>query len=203
VETAIHLYLNSSAGERAVDMDLTAKSHVGSLEEPVLTMEHLTLEGKLTPVYDGEEPLRMHFLLRVKQPLENVQLRLTLRTDTDAAIGTAWSAPVDLVPQGKETVELDFSMRFDMLEKGDFYVSIGFYRLDAFGRLHRLDHISRAFQLRVEPAHRKQYWQAGAYGYVRLPEIWVEPVESCGDSADSPEQAEAARSRDSGERGGR
>jgi lipopolysaccharide transport system ATP-binding protein len=174
VETAVHLYLSSSAGERAVDMDLTAKSHIGRMEENVLTMEHLTLVGKMTPVYDGEEPLRMRFLLKVKQPLEKVQLRLTLRTDTDAAIGTAWSVPLDFVRRTAEEVTLDFSMRFDMLEKGDFYVSIGFYQLDSFGRLRRLDHISRAFQIRVEPARRKQFWQPGAYGYITLPEISVE-----------------------------
>jgi lipopolysaccharide transport system ATP-binding protein len=203
VETAIHLYLNSSSGERAVDMDLTAKSHVVSREEPVLAMKHLTLVGKMAPVYDGEEPLRMRFLLWVKKPLENVQLRLTLRTDTDEAIGTAWSVPVDFVPQGKEEVALDVSMRFDMLETGDYYVSIGFYQLDEFGRLHTLDHISRAFQIRVEPAHRKQFWQAGAYGYVRLPEILVEPAEGCGGSTDSLSPADEPCSRDSGERGGR
>jgi lipopolysaccharide transport system ATP-binding protein len=188
VEEAIHLYMDKSVEEQAVDMDLTQKSHAGKKIDTGLWMEHLCLVDKLVPVYDGEEPLRMKFRLRITKPLENVQLRLTLRTDTDVAIGTAWSAPVDFnSPDSADVqehtkepqwIEVGYIVPMDMLEKGNFYASIGFYQMDDLGRMRQLDHITRAFQIEVVPRHKKIFWQARAYGYVRFPEIEMEGMKN-------------------------
>jgi hypothetical protein len=66
----------------------------------------------------------------------------------------------------------------DMLEKGNFYASIGFYQMDDLGRMRQLDHITRAFQIEVVPRRKKIFWQARAYGYVRLPEIEMEGMKN-------------------------
>jgi lipopolysaccharide transport system ATP-binding protein len=173
VESAIHIYMEKSIEEHAVDMDLTQKSHAGKDIDKGLYMEHLTLVDKVTPIYDGEEPLRLSFRLRVTRHLENVRLRLTIRTDTDEAIGTAWSVPTDF-NESNEAVEANYSLKFDMLEKGCFYASIGFYQMDEHGMMKQLDHITRAFQIEVVPKLKNRYWQARAYGYVKFPEIEID-----------------------------
>jgi lipopolysaccharide transport system ATP-binding protein len=170
VESAIHIYMDNSIEEYAVDMDLAGKPHAGIDIDMGLYMEHLILVDKVMPIYDGEEPLKLRLRLKITKPLSNVRFRLTLRTETDDAIGTAWTEPMTF-SEASEHVEVNFSLRLDSLERGIFYASIGFYQTDDFGKLICLDHITRAFQIEIVPKIIAPYWRAEAYGYVKLPQI--------------------------------
>jgi hypothetical protein len=59
-------------------------------------------------------------------------------------------------------------MPIESVEKGSFYVSIGFYRFDELGHSIMLDHITRVFKIEVEGT---PVWNTNAHGYVRLPTI--------------------------------
>lgn len=163
-ETAIAVYMDHSLGENQVDMSLSEKSHSGKTAAKKLWMEHLTLVDKVTPTYEEREPLKIRLRVSVKVPCEGVQLRLTLRNDTDVGIGTAWSEPVDLGADG----EILFTMDTGTIAKGVFYASIGMYQPDELGRMLLLDHITRAFKIEVTG---KPIWSTTAHGYVRLPQI--------------------------------
>ena len=173
VEPAISLYMNRSVGENEVDMDLTEKAHTGPAVEPVLRMEHLTLEGKAVPVYDNAEPLVLRFRLRVNRPVTGAQLRVTFRTNTDQGVGTAWSEPMDFARAGEQAVSLSFPL--SSLARGTLYCSIGFYQMDDLGRMLTLDHITRAFKVEIQPRVGIWGWNAHAYGPVILPEGKVLP----------------------------
>lgn len=168
VEQAIAVYMDHSLNENEVDMDLTPKSHAGCGLDLGLFMEHLTLPDKATPVYEPGEELRMKLRVSVTRPLKHVSFRLTLRTDGDVGLGTAWSEMVPLLEAGPQ--ELEFSMPLDTVAKGIFYASIGFYCDDELGRKMMLDHITRAFKIEVSgtPA-----WSTEAHGFVRLPDITI------------------------------
>ncbi len=167
VEHAIALYMDRAIGEDEVDLDLDQCNHARPKEESALWMEHLTLPNKLTAVYEKGEALEVELLLRQRKPVEKARLRMTLRTDTDAGLGTAWSKEFYLNPE-KELYRLHFSMPLDWIAKGIFYVSIGLYERDEIGRAQVLDHITRAFKIEITGS---PVWYTHTYGNINFPEI--------------------------------
>lgn len=165
-EHGIAVYMDHCIGENEVDMDLEAKSHVGAPVETGLRMKHLTLAGKVLPMYEENEPLVMDFTVDVAKPLKDVVFRLTLRTDSDVGLGTAWSEKMDFDHTGEQQVTI--TMPMEQIAKGIFYASIGFYQIDELGRQLTLDHITRAFKVE---ALGTPVWSTNAYGYIKLPVI--------------------------------
>ena len=173
VEHAIALYMDRSIGEEQVDLDLNLCSHARPKEESPLWMEHLRLPDKLTAVYEKGEDLDLELLVRKREPVEKARLRLTLRTDTDAGLGTGWSKDFMLDPE-KELYRLHFSMPLDWIAKGIFYLSIGLYERDELGRAQLLDHITRAFKIEITGS---PVWYTNTYGNIVFPEIEYEILE--------------------------
>lgn len=164
VDKAVAVYMDHSLDENQVDMDLTGKSHAGRDIGRKASMTHLTLLDKVSPIYRGNEPLRFSLTVDVAEPVQDAVLRLSLRTDSDMGLGSAWSKPFDLCEPGQQV--LDVTVPMDMIVKGSFYGSIGLYRQDAHGPRTLIDHITRAFKLEMEgpPA-----WNTSAHGYIELP----------------------------------
>lgn len=165
VEEAIAVYMDHSLGENQVDMDLRETLRSVRDLDTGLRMTHLKLEGKEIPVYQSEENLVLRLTAAVTCEMKEVMFRLSLRTDGDMALGTAWSEPLTL-ECGEQ--ELLLSMPLASIAKGSLYASIGLYRFDELGRNIMLDHITRAFKIEVEGT---PVWSTGAHGYVKLPEI--------------------------------
>jgi lipopolysaccharide transport system ATP-binding protein len=169
VDEGIALYMDYSLGENEVDMDLAVKPHAGKGLDTGIYMKHLMLIDKVTPTYEESEPLRMRIRFDVTKQLENVTIRLTLRTDSDTALGTSWSKIIGSIHIGMH--EAVVTLALEMVAKGTFYASIGFYQSDELGRWLMLDHITRAFKIEVIG---KPVWNVSAYGCVKLPQMDVE-----------------------------
>ena len=159
-DEAIRLYLSQSASENTVAMDLTDKPHFGSGS---LRMTSLTLAGKETPAYDSGETMVLRLEVSSEAETE-ARLRLTLRSDFDQSIGTAWSGPVT-IPAGDSSLRFTFPLT--AVRKGVFFASLGLYGQNELGRRVQLDHITRAFKFEV----RGKNWPTGAFGYIDLGEI--------------------------------
>lgn len=172
VDEAIAIYMTHSLDENQVDMDLSCKPHTGKTGKGVdtgLFMQQLTLADKTVPVYDTEEMLNLRFKLLISKPVKGVQLRFTLRMDTDQAVGTAWSIPIDFNKTGE--IEAEFSFGLQSLAKGNFYASIGFYQMDDAGKMLQLDHITRAFRIEIAPKIGIKNWGSRALGAVHFPDM--------------------------------
>ncbi len=164
-ERAIALYMERSLGDNAVDIDLDAAERGRELNGR-LRMLRFRLTDKDTPVYQRGEPLRGTLTVRASEPVKGARLRLTLRSDSDVGLGTAWSKPFDL--DAGET-DLPVTLPLDGVEKGVFYASIGLYA-DALAQQTALDHVTRAFRIEVAGSPR---WSTSAYGYFGLHEIGI------------------------------
>ena len=168
-EQAIAAYLDMSVGHDAVELDLAAMPHAGADVGRPLRMERLKLEEKAEPVYTAAETLRMRVGVSLHQRVEQAQFRLTVRTSSDQAVGTAWSGPLRF--SGLGAAEAAFSFPLDALASGKYYASIGFYRREAGGSLVRLDHISRAFRFAVSENSRARMEGETFVGAVVFPEM--------------------------------
>ena len=168
VEEAIHLYLSRASVENEVNMDLAAKPREKTNGEEELTMTRLTLTGKAVPIYDCKEKLDMEFKVSAEEPLWGIQLRFTLRSDTDQGIGTCWTKPLDLPAPGDYRVK--FSMPLELLSDGVYYASVGFVKMTDSGRMKSYDHITRAFRFEIRSRTGIRGWNELAFGNVRFPE---------------------------------
>jgi len=166
VEKAIAMYMDSSLDDNPVDMELTDKLPGRGQIDSGISMTHLTLLDKASPVYSSDEELKMLLTLNVTKPVNNIKVRLTLRSDTDAALGTSWSQPFDADRIGEKKILL--SLPLSSIAKGVLYGSIGIYRTDEIGRNISLDHISRAMRLEVTGV---PIWRTSVHGYFALPEM--------------------------------
>ena len=162
-EKAIALFMDQSLGSSSVDLDLSSMAHQSRGPDSGLRMLHMSFLDKVVPLYETGETLKLRITVRVDRPIRDVSFRLTLRTDTDSALGTSWSRPIQLSGTGEQALLLSFPL--DGLVKGVFYASIGFYRTDELGRHVMLDHITRAFRFEVPgtPA-----WNTTAFGYLKM-----------------------------------
>ena len=174
VEAGISFYLTRALEENAVDLDLSAKVHAGNAQDSGMSMTHLNLVGKASPVYDNSEVLRIRLTLKMTRPFRNVQLRITFRSSTDYGIATAWSQPMDF-PNGGET-QVEYTLPLTLFEKGKLYCSIGVFQETDLGYMSKLDHISRAFQIDIQPTVGSQFWNTQALGHLRLQDLHGELV---------------------------
>jgi len=166
VETGISIYMNHSLEENQIDMDLRGKS---TSPYSLISMEHLTLSDKVTPVYTDEEFLDLLLTVNAHETAENVTLRLTFRNETDLGIGTSWSKAFNIEKLGENKIKIKMSLK--SIAVGKFYVSIGLYKYDAIGNAKYIDHITRAFTVEITGLPT---WNLSAHGYVHLPEADAE-----------------------------
>ncbi len=165
-ERAIAAYLDHSLGDNETDMDLNLKSHSRSAVDTGVLMTRLTLIDKITAVYEKGEALRMRLVLHLTKPAPPLLFRVTLRSESDVGLATAWSPAVETEGTGEQVVLL--SLPLDSIAKGSFYASLGVYRSDELGRRIPLDHISRAFKFEVSGL---PIWNTEAHGYMALPQM--------------------------------
>lgn len=177
VDQAVQIYMNHSVEEKEVDMNLAVKSHAGKEDVRDLEMRHLTLLEKVVPIFDSQEVLKMKFRLKINVPLSHARFRFALRTDTDQAVGNVWSEGENFEKKGEVEIQYDFPL--NLLAKGIYYASIGFYRMDDNGTMIRLDHITRAFRIEVTSNSGMKNWSSHAYGNVVLPIINFKENGSC------------------------
>ena len=174
VEQAIAVYMTHNLNNNMVDIDLTSKLRGICSSNPELQMVHLKLLNKTMPVYKKGEPLDLALTVEVSEPVENVMLRLTLRTLSDNGIGTAFSEKLSFSKTGKQRFTVRLPL--DLIVKGEFYVSIGLYQEGELGAIASLDHITRAFKIEVLGT---SVWNSHSMGYVQLPVTTLKSPADC------------------------
>jgi len=172
VEKAISVYMDQSIGEDTVDMDFSQKSHGGLFDERIAVMDRLRLlemgeDGEIkgvraTPSYGSGEQLYMLLDMTLTRPVSQLLLRVTLRTESDTGVGTAWLPLGDFGPGQSQAVAC---FPLEKVAKGTFYVSLGLCVNDELGRSRALDHVTRAFRIEVEGVPS---WNEQAYGNIRF-----------------------------------
>lgn len=167
VEQAIHHYMDKSIDDYAVEIDLRDKSQSGKV--PKLKMLSMTMVDKISPVFDNNETLKMKFRLNIIKPVEKAQLRLTVRTELNQAIGTSWSKERSFTEVGETECDFEFNLKY--LTKGHYYVSVGFYYMNDKGQMLLLDHATRAFKIEVLPKIEIKNWNNNNHGNIFFPEM--------------------------------
>ena len=167
-EQAISIYMNRSLNKNELDMDLTEVPHEATKREITLRMTRLMLLEKDAPFYHSDEILKMRLTVETKQPLEQIFVRLTLRSVANVGLATTWSAPFNLDVPGLHSFNL--TLPLGQISKGIFYGSLGIYERDDLGNPRMLDHITRAFRFEITGL---PIWDTNKHGYFELPQMQI------------------------------
>lgn len=176
VDKAINVYMSQSLQKDLVDIDLSQAYFPRKVVTRDLCMQRLVLVNKDAPIYDSNENLKLRLSVDVKKPLQQVQLRITFRSDTDQAIGTAWSLPVNIDHEGINDIMCSFNL--NELVCGDVYISIGVYKMSDAGYMLQLDHVSRAFGISIVSKVGIKNWSIQAYGPVQFSNLMCEVLKN-------------------------
>lgn len=160
VDTGISIYMDCSLGEDDINIDLTKATHAPRYEKTVLEMKRLEIHDKAIAKFEQGETLKFDITVDAKERVQDAKFRLTLRTESDIGLGTAYLEGINF-EEGEQKLSVEFPL--DRISKGVFYGSIGLYREDEIGRNINYDHITRAFKFEVTGL---PVWNTNAHGYL-------------------------------------
>ncbi|MBQ4600632.1 MAG: ATP-binding cassette domain-containing protein [Oscillospiraceae bacterium] len=169
-EEAIGRYLALGGVSGGTDRALSELPRLHESFGTVAKMLRLRLEGRENATALRGEKLRLALTWQAEKDMENVCLRLLVRTAADAVVGTAHSAVFGSCAAGcsrEDIAVLDTAM----LSAGTYYLSPALLQRGQGGSV-VLDNVPRA--LTVEITDTDAEWNSGYMGAVRLPDMDVE-----------------------------
>ena len=173
VEEGIAAYLSRGLGGAGADRDLSGMRPSAHRAGSGVHLRRIALDQRAHPTYAPGEDLRLRLWVETGRAERDLCVRVTLRSDADVGLGTAWSRPFSLDAPG--THELSVRLPLGQVARGALYLSVGVFLDDGTGRYLALDHYSRVMRIEVTG---DLAWSTTAYGYLRLPGIVVEELPS-------------------------
>lgn len=128
--------------------------------------------GKETPVYTGNEPVRVQVGYTAKAPIEKLAFRMTVEAADKTVIGLATTRPVIAAKAGENTAEL--TLVLDWLAPGKYMVKLTAYSVNQFGTNQMHDVVEEAFAFEKEQnaaENNNMAWNHTWWGYMMFPEI--------------------------------
>ena len=172
VEKAISLYMSTSIQALDVDIDLSNNRMAHLPKEVKGKITHLTLLEKKTAIYRYNEPLNMRLTIKAYEKLENMSLRVELRSSSGVSVGLAKISNFAGMKQAEER-HFDLKIDYTGLVKGEYTVCLVLYDVNEYGSYIDLDAIYPAFVFEVDDAENKigLNWDHNNWGYVCFNDI--------------------------------
>ena len=175
VEEAISIYLadESPLQEGATFIDLKERKRPSSILKKAL-MHSVDLNIKKDCIITRGDELKFTLKWEALEKLDNVRFRMIVRTPNDVSVGLAMSDVIKC--KGiNELNETELTFKTDLLAAGIYYFSIALFLNDDLGNNVGIDHVSRAFAVRIlEDTERADYlarWDPRWWGFIHFPEI--------------------------------
>lgn len=170
VEEAIQIYLENNITENDVKKDLSIMERPGNQTGGV-QMNYFEYLGKENNIFKKDEKIRFLIKWQAKKELENVAFKIIIRHNSDAPVGVSKSKFIEKIYEGEEHNSI---LEFDpkLLADGQYFVSISIFQQDYYGRDLLADHITRAFNFKIERAEEnKLVWQHKYWGSIQFDEL--------------------------------
>ena len=173
VEEGIARYLRRGLRDAAMDRDLTSVAPTVRREGAGVRLLRIALDQKGQPVLASGEDLRLRLWVEADAERRDACVRVTLRSDADVGLATAWSRPFTL--PGPGTHELVVTLPLHQVARGALYLSVGVFSDDGTGARLALDHYSRVLRIEVMGS---PLWNTTAFGYLSLDGMIVDVANS-------------------------
>lgn len=170
VEEAIQIYLENNITEDDVRKDLSIMERPGNQTNGV-QMNYFEYLGKENNIFKKDEKIKFLIKWQAKKELENVAFKIIIRHNSDTPVGVSKSKFIEKIYEGQEyNSVLEFDPK--LLADGQYFVSISIFQQDYYGRDLLADHITRAFNFKIERVEEdKLVWHHKYWGSVQFDEL--------------------------------
>lgn len=172
VEEAISVYMNSKSNINSVDIDLSNKrmSHLDI--NSIAKMTRLRLQNKEIPLYTIGEPICFKLNVRSKKNIDNICIRLEIRSRDDISVGATLIHNFYNLKQDIEN-ELKLSFVPDGLVPDKYLALLVMYIVNDLGAYEDLDAIYPAFDFEVVDDNNtlKINWNKTHWGKIKFDDL--------------------------------
>lgn len=177
VEAGIRVYIEGQSVERKVDIDLSQMRMKHLSPNISAKMLRVKLLGKTEPVYDLNEPLPFELTVRSVRKIEQVSLRLEIRSTDEVPVGASLIQNFSVLEPMTSHV---FRVNADItgLVPGHYLALLVIYEVNQWGTYDDLDAIYPAFFFSLEDSKNQMAinWNPLHWGKIRFKPLEVEEV---------------------------
>ena len=171
VETAIGIYMNEASGELKVHYNFDGQKRSVPERGTQVFIHDFDLLDKDIAKYKASESIKFHLKIEGKDNLDNLRIRLEIRTLEGNNVGMSESAPLISIKNG-EVLDRNFQYDISNLAEGSYTMRLTLFELNDMGVHKGFDETTELIYFDVvEDKEDATNWLPQYWGRVKLPPV--------------------------------
>lgn len=171
VEKAISIYMNAASGELRTHYNFDGQKRSVPERGTQIFIHDFDILGKESAKFVASEYMKFRLKLEGKDTLENLRIRLEIRTVDGTNVGMSESKPLISVQAG-EVREMDFQYDISNLAEGSYTLRLTLFELNDMGVHKGFDETTELIYFDVvEDEENRTNWLPQYWGRVKLPPV--------------------------------
>lgn len=171
VEKAIAIYMNAASGELKTHYNFDGQKRSVPERGTQIFIHDFDILEKENAKFAASEPMKFRLRFEGKDNLENLRIRLEIRTVDGTNVGMSESKPLISVQAG-EMREMDFQYDISNLAEGSYTLRLTLFELNDMGVHKGFDETTELIFFEVvEDEDNRTNWLPQYWGRVKLPPV--------------------------------
>ena len=171
VEKAIELYMNEASGDLKVHYNFDGQRRSTLERGTQIYIHEFDFIGKETAKFASSEPMKFHLRMEGKDSLDNLRVRLEIRTLDATNVGMSESMPLVSIREG-EILDMNFQYDISNLAEGSYTLRLTLFELNDMGMHKGFDETTELIYFDVvEDEENRTNWLPQYWGRVKLPPV--------------------------------
>lgn len=171
VEKAIELYMNEASGDLKVHYNFDGQRRSTLERGTQIYIHEFDFIGKETAKFASSEPMKFHLRMEGKDNLDNLRVRLEIRTLDTTNVGMSESMPLVSIREG-EILDMNFQYDISNLAEGSYTLRLTLFELNDMGMHKGFDETTELIYFDVvEDEENRTNWLPQYWGRVKLPPV--------------------------------
>lgn len=171
VEKAIELYMNEASGDLKVHYNFDGQRRSTLERGTQIYIHEFDFIGKETAKFASSEPMKFHLRMEGKDNLDNLRVRLEIRTLDATNVGMSESMPLVSIREG-EILDMNFQYDISNLAEGSYTLRLTLFELNDMGMHKGFDETTELIYFDVvEDEENRTNWLPQYWGRVKLPPV--------------------------------
>ncbi len=170
VESAIAIYYGNNDNELPVCYDLKKTSRPSGQHGHAIHINNFEFLGKERATFLASEPIRFSVNFTAGKDIDDLQMYLTIISDTDMLVGMTQSLAMGTNVKKGETYTKEYEIDLSNLCGGTYHFALDYFSGDGEGHHWSYDHPSQFifFEITDEGDDGRLKWNRRSYGNVKL-----------------------------------
>lgn len=171
VEKAIDIYMDSAVGELKTHYNFDGQRRSVPERGTQVFIHDFDILDKRMARFMSSEPMKFHLNLEGKDSLDNLRVRLEIRTVDGTNVGMSESQPLISIKKG-EILDANFKYDISNLSEGSYTLRLTLFELNDMGVHKGFDETTELIYFEVvEDESNRTNWMPQYWGRVKLPPV--------------------------------